>query len=324
MKGFAIALALVASLSSSLARADEVEMPGSLQLALIDRSLTLPALTVAPTIRTDICYLKASSGPNSGGTGASLAAGIDIGLTNDAQIGLAAAMPLYPNADFGTVLLNGVYRLSDSVGLRVDVGYVRSSETVNGTSERTNSVVAGLGVPIRAKLLPILAFVGGSAAAMRFAPFVNEAFGSSSIYSGGVTPIFGSDLLNYTHLTYRLPAPFADQNVVADEFTLNVPLGVLFQPHERIAIILRFGYSLSFATENVPAQTITTTVHYFPVGLEASVAIVPQLDFGAAFFFLGPLSETMSTSEGSQSQTMDMTAHYADIRVISVYLQGRF
>ena len=52
------------------------------------------------------------------------------------------------------------------------------------------------------------------------------------------------------------------------------------------------------------------------------MAIVRQLDVGAAVFFLGPLSETYSA--GSQSQTTDITAHYADYRVISIYLGGRF
>ncbi len=76
-----------------------------LPLAINDRPLTLPHGLVAPSLQVDIYNVGIhDSGLDFAGTGESLTAALDVGVTDHVQFGLAIGFPINPGAGFGTVL----------------------------------------------------------------------------------------------------------------------------------------------------------------------------------------------------------------------------
>ncbi len=178
-----------------------------------------------------------------------------------------------------------------------------------------NGVILGAGVPFKIRLHRMVALVSGGTGILDYSHFYNlGGDGGSSAYAGPLLAVGGSDLLNYSH---------TDQaGAGLDSFTLNVPLGLLIQPHERVALTLRAGYSLAYSrSSSSETGTSSTTTHYVPVGLDLKVTVLKQLDLGASFRLLGRVGGSTSTQFGTSSAT---GIYYADARVITVGAQGHF
>ncbi|MBI5543551.1 MAG: hypothetical protein HY901_06655 [Deltaproteobacteria bacterium] len=312
-KTMAVAVSLMGMLSSSWAKA-ETSATGS--LALLDRPLVLRESEIAPSVRTEITNASIH-GVN--GTGASLVIGADVGLTDSLQVGMAIGMPLIPNPDFGAVVGSGVWGMHEAYGARLDIAYSRDLSTDFSDSSSRSAVHVGLGLPVKLTLSPILAVVSGGTAASRFGRFLNKAAsnGPFTVSTFSLTPVFGSDLVTYSHSSFEESS--------SDGVTLNLPLGLQVQPHERFALALRTGYVLSYASSSSSAGILgsistSATAHYLPMEIEAVASVLPQLDVGASFGLMGALSSSLSF--GSSSLSLD--TGYADIRMITVFAQGRF
>ncbi len=255
---------------------------GKLPFAVIDRPLVLPTGVVAPTLRFDIYNLGYSTDNTANcifcsasvsGTGAALAAGVDVGIGHHAQLGIAVAIPIAPAAGFGTILFGAAVQLHKSVALRLDIGYNRTlgrfTSAGSTSTSSSNELIAGVGLPIRIRLHRMLCFISGSTGVINYSPFLDANLGgseSSSSYVGAYLPVFRSDLLNYVHES--------DSGSAFDALALNVPFGLLIQPHKRIALTLRANYTLYHIHTSGNGNSSNAASHYLPVGLDAVVTVV--------------------------------------------------
>src|SRR5262249_46059046 len=105
--------------------------------------------------------------------------------------------------------------------------------------------------------------------------------------------------------------------------TLNLPAGILFQPHERIAITARIGYTLVHGASSSGNSSFSSNAHYLPLGADIVATLLPQLDIGFAFYFLGPLSTSLTSNRMTTPPTIP-ARNYADGRIFSIFIDGRF
>jgi hypothetical protein len=285
-----IPLALL-SLLGGLARAEKLQ-------PLIERPIMLAPGAVDLTVHgtfTDWRKAAAAGRPLNGET---LALGADFGATDEAQLGLGVALPINPGAGFGSLFASAAFALDERTAVRVDAGYESIGLNGNNTagSSHTNRYFAGLGAVIKVPLGPAVAFVTGRTGAVHFGHFNNIGDMGTGTYSGA------------SYLTEAASDFFVvstGNNNSGTNLGFNLPLGLLLQAGPRFAVTLQAGYSAVINYPECPASNVTicTTqaLHFIPVGLEAVVSPVPQMDIGGRFFLDGYVTQTGGSSFGEPS-----------------------
>jgi hypothetical protein len=217
--------------------------------------------------------------------GATFQLTLDVGLTRRVQLGILVELPLAPSIGFGTALGSlqvGLHRLTN---LRFDVGIERLLNYANNPNASDVGGVGftcGIGLPLLVRLHRMLAFTSGSTSAQGYGARPHPQVGGTYSSGGGVG--FSDDIVSVfllsssdqPHQTLRLAA-------VTTSFTL--PLGLLFQPHERFAMRLRTGYRLVAATGFGVA-------HYVPLALDLVGTPIPSLDVGFTATIFGNVAHT--------------------------------
>jgi hypothetical protein len=246
--------------------------------AVIDRPLTLPKDSVDFTAHGT--YTNWAAGGDTV-DGLSLAMGIDFGVNDKTQAGIALALPITPGAGFGSILGTVVYGTSPNVGFRLDAGYERIG--FNGGSGllagHANRFFGGLGVPIKVLITPTVAFVSGRTSSVQFGHFNN--FGDSGVgfYSGASSfPESSADFFMIS----------GGDNNTNTNFGIHLPLGLLVQPDPRLALTLESGYSA--------LMNDSGSVHYIPLAVEAVVTPVPRVDIGTRFIVDGKVAGSTAFS----------------------------
>ncbi len=158
----------------------------------------------------------------------------------------------------------------------------------------------------------MFAFVSGGTGALDFGTLLNVSAALTTTYAGALLPVLGADLLGYIHLL--------DDGQATDLLTLNVPLGLQFQPLERLALTLRTGYTMQYMRSTLAGQTSSSTTHFIPVSLELAIAIARQVDIVASFALQGPVA---SISDGGTTTTANGET-YANDRLIGFGVRGHF
>jgi hypothetical protein len=286
------ALALL-SLLGGLARAEELQ-------PLIERPITLARgaidLTVHGTYTNWATGASTGAGPSSL-AGETLALGADFGATDQAQLGFGLALPINPGAGFGSVIASAAFALDKRTAVRVDAGYERIGPNGDNTTglSHTDRYFAGLGAPLKVPLGPALAFVTGRTGAVHFGHFNNIGDKGTGIY-------VGASFL--TEAASDFVVVSTGNNNSGTNLGFNLPIGLLLQAGSRFAVTLQAGYS---AVISFPSQCSTITPcgtqaqHFIPVGLEAVVSPVPQMDIGGRFFLDGYVTQTGGSSFGEPS-----------------------
>lgn len=289
-----IPLALLA-LPGSLARAEEVQ-------PLIDRPITLARGAIDLTLHgtyTNWGTTASVTGAPSSVSGETLALGADFGVTDQAQLGLGVALPINPGAGFGSLLASAALALDKRTALRADAGFESIGTNGGGTgaltsgSSHTSRYFAGLGARLKIPLGPTLAFVTGRTGAVHFGHFSNIGDSGAGLYLGasGLTEA-ASDFVVIS----------AGDNNSSTSLGLNLPAGLLLQPDSRFAVTLQAGYGAVIFFPRCPAASTSCTtesLHFIPVGIEAVLSPLPQLDIGGRFFFDGYIAQTGGSSSGA-------------------------
>jgi hypothetical protein len=241
--------------------------------------ITLPVGTVEATLLGNYTNWAAHVATNDAVSGESAALGLDVGVADRVQAGLAIALPINPGASFGSVLLSGSFAATPNLGLRLDVGAERlgaNNAPAFVTSSHTARVLTGLGFYGAVPLAQGVEFVWGRSGATRLARFLNlDAGGGTGFYYGGT--IFSAAASD----TFVFSTGDNDSGVFLD---LNVPLGLKLRPDPHLSFTLQAGYS---ATVVFPTRGSGSALHYVPVGLEAVVSPTTFLDIGANLTFDG-------------------------------------
>jgi len=282
------------------------------ELAVIDRPITLPAGAVEAMIRSDISNWDFDN--TDALTGATLGASVDFGITSGVQLGLAVVAPIAPGAGFGSIYASAAFALGRAAALRLDAGYERFGFNGTGADQagaNSNTVFGGVGVPIKVPITSTLAFVSGSTGAMNFAHFTNVGSNGTGLYLGANTiGSEGADLISVE--SGNGVNGGNDNSGVA--ISVNLPVGLMFQPDPHFAITLRTGYS---AAISLPSDSSgNEAYHFIPVGLDVVVSPVKLLDIGASFALAGYVGNTGGSA--------DPGINYADIRAFSVWARARF
>ncbi|HZX95986.1 MAG TPA: hypothetical protein VFE90_15795 [Myxococcales bacterium] len=248
---------------------------------LIQRPLTLRAgegsLTLHGTY-TNWDFSNVNAGLTEPGpsplAGETLAAGVDFGVTDQVQLGLAVALPVHPGFAFGSILGGASLALDPHAALRLDAGYERVG--VNGADVRNDHVgryFGGLGLPLKVSFSSAVAFVSGRTGAVQFGHFNNMGSGGTGIYFG-VGP--------FTDLSTDILVFEGGSDNSGTSIGFNLPVGLLVQPDPHFAFTLQAGYSAVIVTSGTSAA-----LHYLPIGLEAVLSPVRALDLGVRFSFDG-------------------------------------
>jgi hypothetical protein len=210
-------------------------------------------------------------------SGQTAAVELAYGITSGVQLGVAVVAPINPQFAFGSALLSGVFAASSAVSIRADAGYEQLSNApvFKGDLTEKDFYFGGVGVPLKARLGPHVAFVSGGADPVRFAHFTNLGDNGNGFYVGGATAFSASDLVSvaYNHqggsgTTY---------------LNVTLPAGLLFQVAEPFAVTLLSGFH-----EQILIQGNTeSTSQYFPLGIEAVLTVARGFDAGVSFGVAG-------------------------------------
>ena len=291
-------------LACAAASADEESGWARYPQAVVARPLTLPALVFQPFVGVAVTNATAVVDPlvstvKATGTGLSLSFGGDVGLTSRAQLGLLFTLPLSPAADFGAFTATFQYALlRDLVNLRLDIGAQRRDlfYPVNGTPTQdiVDGFVAGIGLPIKARIGRHVAIVSGSTSA--------RGFDSSPLVTDGHFYKFGDGLATQDLFTVAIWPGRGTGGAV------HLPIGLVFQPVPALALGLRSGYRLTVLTASDCAAT--SFVHQIPVALDVTVSIGRHLDLAATAQVAGTVGG--ATSRG-----------FADVRKFDLWVVVR-
>jgi hypothetical protein len=202
----------------------------------------------------------------SAATGESIAVGFDMGLMDKLQAGAAVFFPVNPNADFGSFLVNGQYNLMDQLNVRLDLGATKYG---TGTGSATGFSF-GLGLPLKWNFTDMIALVSGNTWAI-----LNDNIFGGTIVSG------------------------------AKVFYINVPVGVLVQPHEMIGIQARTGFHADILQPDVGNSTTAKSV---PIAIDLMANIIKIVDVGFTFSLPG---------------CIESGCGYSDVRVFNIWAGAR-
>src|SRR5258705_1329780 len=266
-------LALV--LCAAAARAEEVQ-------SLVDRSLTLRGGSVDLTLHGGYTS-SASAAGSSSFDGETVALGVDFGVTDQVQFGVAGALPIHPGAAFGSVLGTALYSPDPAYAIRIDAGFERIGLNGDKSSfppgalvpDHSNRYLGGVGAEIKLPITPAIAFVTGRNGAVQFGHYSNIGDNGLGYYTGASRSTeLSSDFL-------VINAGDGGNTILG----VNLPAGLMLQPDPHFALTLQAGYSVAINMGG-------SATHYIPIGLEAMVTPTPRLDIGTRFAIDGQIGIT--------------------------------
>jgi len=145
----------------------------------------------------------------------------------------------------------------------------------NFDPENANRYFAGIGAAIKVPITPTVAFVTGRIGPVQFGHFNNLGSNGTGVY-------FGSSFL--TELSSDFLVVSGGNLDTGTNLGINLPVGLLLQPDPHLALTLQAGYSVVI---EIPSVGSAQASHFVPIGLEAVVSPVSQLDIGARFLIDG-------------------------------------
>jgi hypothetical protein len=99
---------------------------------------------------------------------------------------------------------------------------------------------------------------------------------------------------------------------------MMLPVGVIFQPHDRISIGVRTGYRLAFShTFGEGASGKTPLEHFVPLSLDLVLNPIRQIDLGFTAFLFGFVGSQDLLPSGASEPG------WADLRQFSFWVAGR-
>jgi hypothetical protein len=175
--------------------------------------------------------------------GGALGLSAELGLTAHLQIGAFFVIPVSPFVDFGSLIGNAQLNVVDRIlNVRVDIGATRTVQAYAGSYFHGDSLVVGVGLPLRLSLSRIFAVVSGSTEARTVgAPFMNVLFQSFDAVWGGMLET-SSDLFTVWKPTN---GPLLAMSAYA-------PVGILVQPLSFFAVSGGSGYRFGVALTLTP------------------------------------------------------------------------
>jgi hypothetical protein len=249
------------------------------------RPITLPAGTVELTLLGNYSTWRGGSLTRDPLSGESGGLGVDIGLGDRAQIGLAAAVPLNPGATFGSAMIDATFAVTSHTAVRLDFAVERAG-TNGGTGSNSHWVrnLAGAGLYMRLPLSSNVEFVWGRPGAIGLSRFLNLGIneygtGGKAEYAGGsffpervgiVLASGGGDTLMFSTGSH-------DSGTIV---SFNIPLGILVRPVPQLSLTLQAGYAGALFAPQGPSVVSTFMQHFVPVGLEAVLSPIAPLDVG--------------------------------------------
>ena len=283
-------------LCGTAARGEELQQP------LIARPITMPAgrvdLTLHGTYTNWAGAVLSDELPGTTLTGETLSLGVDFGVRDKVQLGLAVALPIHPGAGFGTVVGSAAIAGEGSYGGRLDFGYERTG--LNGDVPQggghNDRFFGGVGFFVKAPINSMIAFVSGRVGAVQFGQYRNVGLGAPGLYVGASS--------FYTDMSSDLLTISGGDNIY--HFGFNFPLGLLVQANQRLAITLHTGYSLEL--EATSGRTLA--LHFVPVGIEVVVTPASPVDVGVRFFIDGYVGG-------------DLSMEFVDMRGLMTWLRYR-
>jgi hypothetical protein len=278
----------------------------------IARPLVLPTGLIEPSITTAMTNLQA------GGTGVGMGVAADVGLGARLQLGASLTLPLEPQASFGNFVLSLEAGVARALAVRIEAGVARSAGNllVDLPADQVhNAVLVGLGLPFRLALHRMIALVSGSrsARALGLQPIVVQ-----TTTADGQRSLFAFPSVIVSDNLFALAAQPDDERHGLDRTgtgvatALHLPLGVLFEPHERVSLSLTTGYRL---VSVLVAQAPATHYHFVPLSFEAVVNAVPALDIGLRFDVMGAVA-----TGGPSGYSLGA---WGDARVLTLFVAGR-
>ena len=278
--------------------------------SLVDRPLTLPPAMVQPFTGVGITNLE------NGGTGETLSFGLDIGVSRQVQLGVFFNFPINPNSSCGTFLTNLQVNLTKQLNLRFDLGAQKLlAARFPGVDESGMSTLLdyssvgflfGVGSPLKFKLHKMFAITSGSNSTRGSGvqPLSVDATGQRSLYPDSA--VLSEDVLSV------LAYDGGGSAGVVTRTALTLPIGFLFQPHDKISLGIRSGYRVIFM--HLPSTPGTPTWYYVPLSFDVAVNVMRQVDIGFTAFINGYVG----------SPTTVFNVGYADLRVFDIWAAARF
>jgi hypothetical protein len=207
---------------------------------------------------------------------------------------------------FGSLTGTGMVSLGDRAAIRFDADIHRKTDLVmnDPSFPQVNTDVAlGVGIPIKLKLSPHVAFVSGSASSSGFGhPFAYNAPLGISMASGATPAFFGEALLA-VDVRARRPSIYL----------VTLPAGLLIAPADRIAIRVHAAWQTSYSGMTGEEGPFFGT--FLLGGIDLLLALPGHIDLGAS------LDTTIAAS------TTSTRYEYNDFQggtQVGVWMQTRF
>lgn len=239
-------------------------------------------------------------------SGETLALGVDFGVSDRVQFGVATAMPIEPGAAFGSVLASVAVALDQRSAVRLDAGYENFG--VNGgnflADTHTDRYFSGVGAGVRLPIGPMLSFVSGRTGAVQLGNFMN-------IGDRGIGTYFGASFFTEGGADFFVLS--GGNNGSPTNIGINLPAGLLLQPDPHFALTLQTGYSVDISIPSGGGDA--AALHFIPVGLEAVVSPFAALDIGSRLFIDGYVARS-----GGAGGT---TPGYLDLRALLLWIRVR-
>jgi hypothetical protein len=105
---------------------------------------------------------------------------------------------------------------------------------------------------------------------------------------------------------------------------VKLPLGLLFQPHARVALGLRTGYRMQFTSGEPHGGTLVQ--HEIPLAFDLVVSPLRQLDLGFTAGFAGRVAQNGNGNGSYENAVLSMgvvNIGWADERQLSFWIGGR-
>jgi hypothetical protein len=237
--------------------------------ALIDRPLVAPLGTIL--LRDEVTM--GATYDNGWATGAAEVLGVDAGVGRGVQLGVLLALPLVLQPNAGTALGSIAVALTHDVALRVEGGFEhfqlpRNSLARTGPPVSADGGIVSVAIPARWRVHRRVAITGGGGSGLPGQWLVGYGPDAYAPF----TPYLSSALLIVRFAQPGQSAP--------NLYSLNLPVGVLIQPHRMLALHLQTGTRVTFADLSYAALSI-------PLDLDVVLTPHPRVDLGISLDLAG-------------------------------------
>jgi hypothetical protein len=200
-------------------------------------------------------------------TGTNMNLGVDVGIHPKLSAGALLSLPLTPNGGFGMMVGNLQYSMADWANLRFDVGASKLSADIPAMGNTTvtqdvTGFVWGAGLPMKWRLADHIALTTGRTNA--------SAFGVASKLNGFL--LTSDDIITMQSGSFQL---MDGSTASATVWTFGLPVGVLFQAHDRVGLGFRTGFRVMRG--DVPGDTA------IPLAFDVMANVLRPLDIGVTF-----------------------------------------